>query len=83
MYYEYKWPNCEHAKKGKETQFYVQLVYKPHLRLWILLFGPFGSFGPPGQYLMQNSSILYHIFHGVLSYFNEEIKIRAFVRKTS
>ena len=24
-------------------QFYIQLLYKPHLRTWILQFGPFGS----------------------------------------
>ena len=26
---------------NKKTQFYIQLVYKPHFGTWILLFGPF------------------------------------------
>ena len=52
------------------SQFYIQLVYKPHLRTRILLFRPFGH---AARAVMKMSSKLnYPTFEVFFSYFHEQ-----------
>ena len=42
------------SKHESQSQFFLQLVYKPHLRTWILLYRPFGQ----PRAVMKNSLVL-------------------------
>ena len=42
LYVACKGPSYNTVLGYHDTQFYIQLVYRPHFLTWILLFGPFG-----------------------------------------